>query len=181
MRWTRAELERSPLMAEIDIPNCELIDGNLIARLRQTRPYVLARHRLFSYMVETCRLERVEQRSLIDVHPDDIETNEPIPALIVLNKPAISIRDRNPGPADILLICEIAETTLAFDLSTKANLYSRAGIVEYWVLDVNNSRLIVHREPAAEGFRSVQVYCLEESVAPLAAPQAQTPLSTFFS
>ena len=181
MRWTRAELERSPLMAELDIPNFELIDGKLIPRLRQSRPHLLARHRLFKCMVETCTLERIEQRSPINVHPEDIETNEPIPALIVLNKPAISIRDRNPGPADIVLVCEIAETTLAFDLSTKANLYARAGFFEYWVLDLNYSKLIIHQEPSALGFQSVRVYGPAESIAPLAAPEAQTLVSTFFN
>lgn len=168
-------------MAGLDIPNFQLIDGKLIPRPRQSRPHLLARQRVFEYMVQACSLEKVEQRSPVDVHPEDIETNEPIPALIVLNKPAISILDRNPGPADIVLVCEIAETTLALDLSTKANLYAHAGFLEYWVLDLNHSQLIIHREPSPAGFRSIEVCNERESIATLAAPAAQTAASAFFS
>jgi Uma2 family endonuclease len=46
----------------------------------------------------------------------------------------------------ILLAIEVADLTLSFDLATKARLYA-AGIPEYWVLDVNDRRFIVHREP----------------------------------
>jgi hypothetical protein len=41
-----------------------------------------------------------------------------------------------PRPGDLRLAVEISDTTLGFDLTTKAELYARAGIVEYWVVDV---------------------------------------------
>lgn len=67
---------------------------------------------------------------------------------------------------------EVGDSTLRFDLTVKARLYGRAGIVEYWVLDVAGRRLIVHRGPAAGGYTSVAVYGESESVAALAAPGA---------
>jgi hypothetical protein len=41
--------------------------------------------------------------------------------------------------------------TLRFDLTVKAAIYARAGIAEYWVLDVNGRRMIVHRDPTPAG------------------------------
>ena len=66
----------------------------------------------------------------------------------------------------------MADSTLGFDLTTKAALYARAGIVEYWVLDVAGRRMIVHRDPQAGGYASVVAYGVEEGVAPLAAPES---------
>jgi Uma2 family endonuclease len=81
-------------------------------------------------------------------------------------------RARDPGPSEVLLLVEVADTTLDFDTTTKAGLYARAGIADYWVLDVNKSRIIVHREPVGGEYRSLTVYESEEPVSPLAAPEA---------
>lgn len=86
----------------------------------------------------------------------------------------------NPQPADLLLVVEIANTTLGFDLTTKARLYARAGIADYWVLDVPGRRLIVHRYPSGGEYRSVSSYDEEESVAPLAAPTAELLVGSVF-
>jgi len=68
---------------------------------------------------------------------------------------------------------EVADRTLAFDLTTKATLYARAGIVEYRVLDLPGRRLIVHREPRDGRYGSGVAYSEQESVAPLSASDAQ--------
>ena len=64
---------------------------------------------------------------------------------------------------------KIADSSLAFDLTTKAALYARAAIPEYWVLDCNGRRLFVHRDPVSGVYRSVVAYAEGESVGPLAA------------
>lgn len=62
---------------------------------------------------------------------------------------------RIPQPEDVLLVTEVAASSLSLDLSTKADLYARAGIPDYWVLDVNQRRMIVHRQPAEGKYSSV--------------------------
>jgi len=86
----------------------------------------------------------------------------------------------NPGPEDLRLVIEVADTTLGFDLTTKAALYARAGIVEYWVLDMAGRRMIVHREPQGARYASVAAYSSEESVAPLAAPESSLRIRDAF-
>jgi Uma2 family endonuclease len=67
-------------------------------------------------------------------------------------------------------VVEVADTTLAFDLSTKARLYARAGIIEYWVLDIAGRRMVVHRDPKNWRYLSVAAYSETESLSPLGAP-----------
>src|SRR5947209_7069527 len=103
---------------------------------------LLARARLYAFG------ERfVHPESPIDVAPEDNPTNEPEPDLIVLNRDLSNFSSANPRPQDLHLVVEVSDTTLNFDLTIKTALYARAGIVEYWVLDVSGRRLIVHRDP----------------------------------
>ena len=65
----------------------------------------------------------------------------------------------------------MSSTTLSFDLSVKAGLYARAGIGEYWVVDVEGRRVIVHRRPEDGLCRDVAAYWAGERVATLGAPE----------
>ena len=121
----------------------------------------------------------MQQEASIDVAPQDNGLNEPEPDLVVLRKSRTTFT-KNPGPEDVLLVIEVSDATLEFDLKKKAQLYARAGIPGYGVLDINKRRLIVHREPVGDSYASVLSYYANESVAPLAAPQSPFPVSADF-
>lgn len=72
--------------------------------------------------------------------------------------------------ADVALAIEIADTTLAYDLGTKARLYAAQGVADYWVVDLPNRRLHIHREPGPEGYASIAVHPWGSTVAALCAP-----------
>jgi Uma2 family endonuclease len=113
----------------------------------------------------------VNRESPIDVAPEDNPTNEPEPDLIVLKRDPAEFRD-NPRSEDVDLVVEVADSTLSFDRGIKARLYARAGIADYWVLDINGRRMIVHRDPRDGRYQSVVAYGIDESISPLAAPGA---------
>jgi Uma2 family endonuclease len=115
----------------------------------------------------------------IDVNPGDNSSNEPEPDLIVLNRGFADFVSANPQSADISLIVEITDSSPNFDLSVKAALYARAGIIEYWVLDVAGRRLFCHRDPSGGSYRSIVIYGDNESVAPLAAPDHPVSAAQF--
>jgi Uma2 family endonuclease len=73
--------------------------------------------------------------------------DQPQPDFAVLRLTADAYRQHVPAPADILLLIEVSDSTLAFDRGTKALLYARHGIAEYWVVSVERSVLHVFREP----------------------------------
>jgi len=69
-----------------------------------------------------------------------------------------SYRGGKPGPEDIFLAVEIADTSLASDRDVKIPRYGSAGILEAWLVDLNNRRIFVFRDPFPEGYRSVQIF-----------------------
>jgi Uma2 family endonuclease len=175
-RWTRAECERAEAAGIFDQQHLELIEGELIdKKMSKNRPHVSAAALLVAWLLRVFGDRRVNHEAPIDVAPEDNPRNQPVPDLIVLTS-EYAESDRSwtatPQPRDLDLVVEIADTSLLFDLTVKASLYARAGIAEYWILDVIGRRLIVHRNQEAGQYASVVSYADQESVAPLAAPQS---------
>jgi Uma2 family endonuclease len=88
------------------------------------------------------------------------DASEPEPDIAILRPRADFYATSHPGPADLLLVIEVADTSLAFDLGTKVPLYARHGIPEVWVIDAATRRTRVFRRPTATG------YAAETSVEP---------------
>jgi Uma2 family endonuclease len=161
----------------------ELIEGELIVKMPKNRPRAGTATLLMAWLIQVFGGRRVGSEAPIDVAPQDNPTNQPVPDFFVAkNEYANSGRfwSSPPQPRDLDLVVEIADTSLAFDLTTKAALYARAGIIEYWILDVIGRRLLVHRNPEGGQYGSVISYSELESVAPLAAPDASLPVKTVF-
>jgi Uma2 family endonuclease len=167
-RWTRAECELLE-SAGVKTENLELIEGELIDKMPKYRPHVALLRRMQVWLEGAFGQDRVNSEAPIDVAPADNPTNQPQPDLIVFMRPGGAFEFLVPQSAELALVVEISDTTLRFDLKVKANLYARAGIADYWVLDINGRRLIVHRDPTPAGYGSVVAYGESERVSPLAA------------
>lgn len=59
------------------------------------------------------------------------------------------------APQDVLLLIEVAHSSLRFDMTTKASVYASLGVREYWVINADTLETRVHREPAADGYKDV--------------------------
>ncbi len=68
----------------------------------------------------------------------------------------------------------------ASPLEKEAALCARAGIAEYWVVDLSSERLLVHREPVDSAYASLQGYASGEAVAPLSAPGQMLAVAEIF-
>ena len=177
--WTRPEYDELTSTGALDQQRLELVEGELIDKMGKKRPHANSMTRLRHWLEGVFGFLFVNTEVSIDVAPEDNPTNEPEPDIIVFKR-ADTEFTANPRPDDLHLVVEISDTTLGFDLTTKAGLYARAGIVEYWVLDIAGRRMIVHREPQSGRYISVVVYGEHESVAPLAAPESQFRVSDAF-
>jgi Uma2 family endonuclease len=169
-RWTRAECAAFEATGLWDQQQLELVEGELINKMGKNRPHVNVFTAVHAYLLRVFGEQYVNAEAPIDVAPQDNPTNEPVPDLIVLARPSQEFPEKNPQPLDLRLVVEISDSTVGFDLKTKAELYARAGIPDYWVFDIQAHRLIVHRDPRNGLYQSVTAYRSEESVAPLAAP-----------
>ena len=79
--------------------------------------------------------------------------------------------DRHPYAADVLLVVEIAESSLEYDRCVKVPLYAAAGITEYWLADLQENRIEAYREPVTPAeispyYRQKLTYSVEDSIAP---------------
>jgi Uma2 family endonuclease len=171
-RWTRAECARLEAAGLLDQEHLELVEGELIDKMGKNRPHVNALVRMQVWLHKVFGETLVNPEAPIDVSPEDNPTNEPQPDIIVLKRDISYFESAKPGPQDLDLVVEVFDTSLNFDLTVKAALYARAGIADYWVLDVPGRRLIVHRQPQSGRYASIMVYNEHEAVAPLAAPHA---------
>lgn len=77
---------------------------------------------------------------------------------------------RRVSAVTTLLIIEVADSSLAYDRYTKAPLYARAGIPEYWIVDLNSDRIEVYREPSEAGYRTMRLHLRGEQLSPHFAP-----------
>ena len=177
--WTREECAVLESAGVVDPERYELIEGELLLKMGKKNPHMRAVWLLVHWLARTFGETFVVQEPSISVHPEDSPTSEPEPDAIVLNRSFLGIQGL-AGPADLLLVAEVSGATLSLDLKVKARLYARAGIAEYWVVDLNGRRVVIHRRPAGGQYLDVAGYSEDEMVATLGAPEVSIRVGDLF-
>jgi Uma2 family endonuclease len=138
----------------------ELIRGEIVPMLPEISKHAQMKARLARWFGQ--RIDQaLEVGNDITVRLDDGGLF--IPDVLVWR----AIRERKYIPiAQALFAIEVADTTLKSDLTVKAPDYGRAGLGEMWVVDVNERVTHVHREPFAQGYRSIVPFAFDDTVAP---------------
>ena len=103
----------------------------------------------------------------------------PEPDIALLKPRNDSYATKHPGVKDILLIVEVADSSLEYDTTVKRGLYSILGITEYWVADLRNDRLLVYSQPEGDTYRASHELHRDEFIAPQALPDCKLPVSLF--
>ncbi len=149
----------------------ELLNGDIILmapigirHIKAVRRFSKILHRFFG------------ERCIVDAqNPVMIDgLSEPQPDLLLLSQ-AADLRDSAPLPEDVLLLAEVADTSLVYDQTDKRAAYARNGIVEYWILDLTLNVLHVFRDTDGHAYRTELTVRPGESIAPLAF--ADTPIA----
>jgi Uma2 family endonuclease len=97
---------------------------------------------------------------------------DPQPDVAVVRGQEREYRERFPGPEDVLLVVEVADSSLDHDRGLKLPAYAAAGIPECWLVNLPEQQVEVYREPAVDDYRLRRLCHSGESVAPLAFPEA---------
>ena len=92
----------------------------------------------------------------------------PQPDVALLQSRDDFYRSGRPGPADVLLLIEVMDTSVATDRGVKLPLYARAGIVEVWLVDVGTDTIEVYRGPSASGYADTRVLRHGDRITPQA-------------
>jgi hypothetical protein len=138
-RFRRSEVDRMRELGILDGQRCELID-----KMGQNPPHAQAIRNLFSWLAAIFGLGRVQMQLPIEASSRDSDWSLPEPDIAVLAEAGGEYRKRHPRGDELLLLVEVADIGLRQDLTKKRDLYARASVGEYWVLDLQSRRLIVH-------------------------------------
>jgi Uma2 family endonuclease len=145
----------------------ELIDGQVVAMSPIGAPHAACVRRLNDiFATRVLDVAVVDIQNPIVLGPRD----QPQPDVTVLRRRADGYPD-HPRPPDVLLVIEVADTTLAYDRDVKLPRYARAGIPEAWLVDVSAERIVSFREPAGDAYRDIRAAGRGDRIAPLAFPE----------
>lgn len=171
VRWTRRQC-RAMLECGILTGRYELIEGEIISKMGQGPRHAYVITRIIAWLFGLFGPDYVRCQLPIEVPGPDSETSEPEPDAAVLDRPAGDFVETTPDASHVRLVVEVSDTTLSFDRNTKAALYARAGIPEYWILDIEGQQALVYRGPAGGRYAAPVVYSAEETISCLDRPDA---------
>ena len=109
------------------------------------------------------------------------ERSQPEPDLALLRLRPVSYREAEAEPRDVLLLVEVSDTSIRRDRELKLPLYARAGIQEYWIVDVQGGMVEVYTGPSASRYVSVQRFRGGETVSPSAFPDLRISVNEIFA
>jgi Uma2 family endonuclease len=163
-RFTRDEVEQMAGLGLFAGQRLELIDGDLIDKMGQSPPHAGAIQFLLDCLAEVFALRRVRVQAPLEITVADRRYNFPEPDLSVLASARFPAGKRHPRGDETVLVVEVADTTLRGDSTLKRDLYARAGVPEYWVLNVKGKKLVVHRNSKQGKYSSTTVLTARDSI-----------------
>ena len=170
-QWTVAEYDRmiaAGILAEDD--RVELIEGRII----EMSP-IGSRHAACVKRLSELLRDEVGKAANVGVQ-DPIhlsDYSEPEPDLSLLRRRADFYADSHPTPADVLLLIEVADSSLMFDREKKLPLYATAGIPELWIVDLVSDNVTVYAEPTYEAFAVERQFTRGQIIVSAAIPNLQ--------
>jgi Uma2 family endonuclease len=177
-RFTVGEYHR---MAEVGIlrpeERVELIRGEII-RMSPIGPRhaaaVDSANRAFGRLVGDDAIVRVQGTAILD------EFAAPEPDLLLLRPRHDFYVRKHPAAPDILLLVEVADSSLEYDSTVKAELYAIVGIQEYWIADLRHDRLLTYSDPSGDAYHANREFRRGDSLAPILLPNCRLNTDVFF-
>lgn len=156
----------------------ELIDGEIVEV-----PPIGPEHRGGHARLTKLFVMRFGDRATVVPHGSTRLSNvsEPEPDMMVLRpREDFYTGKRFVEPDDIIGLAEVSDSSLAFDRIRKARLYAAAGVREYWILNLRDLRLEVHRHPHGVGYATVFVPSKDETIGFEAMPEVTFRIGELF-
>ena len=167
-RFTVAEyyaMADAGILSEND--RVELLDGDIIVM-----PPIGDWHAGGVKFFNNTMLPKLLSRAMIAVQ-DPVrldEHSEPQPDIMLLQWRDDFYRSGHPRPADVLLLIEVADTSVGYDRNAKLPVYARAGIPEVWIVNRSARRVESYSEPSGDTYSTVRHFIPGETIAPQAFP-----------
>lgn len=166
IQWTVEDYHRMIAAGILDDRRVELISGEIYTMVPESPEHTYREQSLADYLRQALR----GQACVREDKPVTFEDSEPEPDIAIARGSARDYLSQHPTGQDLLLVIEISNTTLRTDLTVKRDLYARAGILEYWVVDLQHRRFEVFRESDGVTYRQQQTIT-DEPIALVAFPE----------
>lgn len=181
-RWTRVEYERLVDLGVFDREPLELLGGQLIVAEPQGPYHASA----IAAIADTLRAALPAGWSVREEKPVALDDeSEPEPDIVVV--PGAQRDYETAHPTRPVLTIEVAHSSLGFDRVAKASFYARAGIEDYWIVNLVDRVLEVYRNPGPDPeaprgwrYRSVEPLSAPARVTPLAIPAMSVDIASLF-
>ncbi|MBI5206287.1 MAG: Uma2 family endonuclease [Candidatus Firestonebacteria bacterium] len=142
----------------------ELIDGRIVDMTPIGTKHASCVKRIIELLND-----RLLKRVTIGVQdPIDLnEQTEPEPDITILKKRADFYAEHHPFPEDVLLIIEVADSSIDYDRTIKIPLYAKSGIKEVWLINLIENIIEVYRNPSQAGYKFCEKVYREDAISPL--------------
>jgi Uma2 family endonuclease len=176
-KWTIEQYHELVVTGILDDRRVELLDGDIVEMAPEGMPHAVYCGRSVKYLRNLLG-ERAEIR---ETHPITLPNNsEPEPDVAIVRSPDTQYLSHHPYPEDIFWLIEYSDSTLAKDLNAKQRIYAQAGILEYWVVNLQVSELVVFRGAGNDGYQT-ETKLNSGSIAPLSFPDLEIEVRRLFS
>lgn len=156
----------------------ELLRGEIVAMSPIGPPHCAIVSRLNRWSYQVTPIDRIEVVSQGPVRIP-VSDSEPEPDLFWVVQG--DYFKRHPEPHEVLLLVEVAESSLPIDRGVKLGVYAEAGIADYWIVNLIEQQIEVYRNPAGRDYLDKTIVRGDSSVSPLALPTAALQPSRLFS
>jgi Uma2 family endonuclease len=169
--WTRAKYEEAVKRGLFTTNDkIELIEGKIVQKMPQNTPHATALT-LTQQALQSAFSSGHTLRIQLPLSADDL--SQPEPDLAVVVGPPRDYLAAHPTSDKTVLVVEISDSTLRFDQTGKAAMYARAGIGDYWIVNLPEQVLEVFRTPVGDAYTEMRRLTRGEIIAPLAASETR--------
>jgi len=150
----------------------ELLDGHLITMAPQQSAHATATRKIRAFLSRAFSESRFVVDSQLPLALD--ERSEPEPDLMVVRGQVSDFSEHHPTAREAVLVVEVSDSSLAYDRGPKLAAYARAGIPEYWIINLVDRVAEIHRQPDGELYADSLTLTPAGQIAPAEAKIATT-------
>lgn len=173
-RWTRADTDDFVKLGKLPGGGWELLEGEIFFKVGKHRPHVITTHRIYGWLIGVFGFDHVQNQDPIRWG----SFNEPEPDISVMLRTHDDYAREGEAPdasTDVLLVVEVTDSTVHQDKTVKPALYAMFGVPEYWMVDVNNRQIRIHRNPVNGTYQEIDDLAETETIVPIHAPSGTVP------